>query len=220
MLNRLKRWLGWGPPPPSEEEQPLTWLPAESANPFGVHLLDCRPITWSLIATTGDPQIAARFVELRRSDGRDLIGQRMDHSVHLERSLTLPHNGAPLEGIVSKADVMEVKWDIYVYDSVFLFARSWTGDLRYRAFAEVGRADIRISAIECFPEDAELAASTVYFLLATHAMGRVFPHQVPEGLTTEGSRAVALWSFAQFGKLACYATVADITSIPIEPPPE
>ena len=48
-------------------------------------------------------------------------------------ALEFPHSGAALEGIIFKADSMEVKWDIYIYDWLFLFARSWTGDLYYRA---------------------------------------------------------------------------------------
>ena len=45
---------------------------------------------------------------------------------------------------------MEAKWEIYIYNSVFLFARSWTGELRYRAAATVGPTEIHITAIECF----------------------------------------------------------------------
>ena len=215
MWNRLKRWVSSEPPDRALPQADLQWLEPGSGNPFGIRLLDCRPITWNLIPTTGDLQIAARYTALRSSDGRDLVGHPIQNSVRLTTSLALPHNGAPLEGVASKADAMEVKWDIYIYDSVFLFARSWTGELRYRAFAVVGHTDIRILEIDCSADDAALAAPTVYFLLATHAMSRVLPHQIPRELASEDPETIAMWSFAQFGRFGCYATTADITAIPL-----
>ena len=213
--NRLRRWLTVEPHHAESAEPSLTWHEPGPDNPFGIRLLDCRPFTWNLVSTTQDPEIATRYSSLRENDGRDLIGRTIHDSVRVAASLTFPHNGAELLGIASKSDSMEVKWDTYFYDSAFLFARSWTGELRYRAAAVVGPSDIRISEIECCPEDAELAASAVYFLLATHAMGRVLPHQIPRDMEGEDPMTIAQWSFAQYGKLACYATAADVTAIPI-----
>jgi len=216
--NRLRRSFGSEPSDLQPAEAALKWHEPGPDNPFGVRLLDCRPVTWELVSSTADPAIAGRYSALRESDGRDLVGAPIQGAVRVTTSLTFPHDGSALEGIVSKSDVMEVKWDIYIYDSVFLFARSWTGDLIYRARASVGSAEIHISEVECRSEDAGLAASTVYFLIATHAMGRVFPHQVPEELDSDDLMAIAMWSFSQYGSLGCYATPADITSIPIERP--
>lgn len=208
---QLKRWL-WQKP--REPEPELTWYDPGPQNPFGVRLLDCRAVAWNLVATTADRTIAERYVVLRESDGRQLIDAAIPDSVRVPTSLTFPHDGANLEGIVFKADSMEVKWDIYIYNSVFLFARSWTGDLCYRALAKVSETDIQISEIECSRSATELAASHVYFLIATHAMGRVLPHRVPAD-TPRDPRAIAALSFSLFGKLGCYATFEDVTRIPI-----
>lgn len=209
------RWLRSRPPDNTSAEADLRWHERGPRNPFGVRFLDCRAVTWNLISTTGDPQIAALYTALRGSDGRDLIEQPIEDAVRVATSLRLPHNGAALEGIVSKSDTMEVKWDIYIYDSVFLFARSWTGEMRYRAVASVGATEITMSEVECRRDEADLAVSAVYFLLATHAMGRVLPHQIPAEMATADPMAIAQWSFAQYGRLGCYATTADITSIPV-----
>jgi hypothetical protein len=112
---------------------------------------------------------------------------------------------------------MDVKWDIYIYDSVFLFARSWTGELRYRAFATVGSSDIHITEIECPRSETEIAACHVYFLIGTHAMGRVLPHRLPKG-TPKIPVMMATLSFSLFGNLGCYATFEDITKIPLTRP--
>ena len=199
------------------EDYRFKWYETGPENPFGVRLLDCRPLTQTVVATTTDRSIAERYNFLRASDGRDLIAARITDSIRCPASLRFPHNGAPLEGVIFKAPSMDVKWDIYIYDSVFLFARSWTGELRYRAFATVGASEIQVTEIECPQSDAKTAASNVYFLIGTHAMGRVLPHRLPEG-TPEDPMAMASLSFSLFGKLGCYATFEDITGIPITRP--
>jgi hypothetical protein len=82
-----------------------------------------------MVSTTADLAIAARYNALRGSDGRDLVEAPIEDAVRVSTSLEFPHDGSALEGVVSKADAMEVKWDIYIYGSVFLIARSWSGDL-------------------------------------------------------------------------------------------
>ena len=217
MWNRLKRWFTGGPVPLEEPAPEFKWYEPGPDNPFGIRVLDCRPVTWNLIATTKDPSVAERYTMLRGSDGRDLVDAPIRDSVRIHTSLTLPHDGSALEGIVSKSEAMEVKWDIYVYGSVFLFARSWTGELCYRAVASVGPSAIEISEIECPASEADVAASDVYFLLGTHAMGRVLPHRVPDSVDRD-PKTVAYWSFAQFGRVGCYAAFEDITDIPIHAP--
>jgi hypothetical protein len=217
-MKRLKRTVNkqsagqYDPRPPN-----LAWLEPDSDNPFGIGVLDCRPITWNLVATTADPSVAESFASLRTSDGRDLIEAAIGGSVWIAASLTLPHDGSPLEGVVFKSDSMEVKWDIYLYDSTFLFARSWTGDLVYRAPAQIGPSAITIDRIECPASDPDIAPSHVYFLLGSHAMGRVLPHRVPADIGRDPTK-VATWSFALFGKMASYAAFEDITGIPVDVP--
>jgi hypothetical protein len=106
-------------------------------------------MTMNVVATTEDRKIAEQYVRLRASDGRELIARQIRDAIRIPTSLRFPHNGAPLEGVVFKSDEMEAKWDIYFYQSIFLFARSWTGELRFRAWASVGPDEIRVTQIEC-----------------------------------------------------------------------
>lgn len=122
-----------------------------------------------------------------------------------------------MEGIVFKADSMDVKWDIYIYGSKFLFVRSWTGDLQYRASAEIFNDRISIHEIEASKSAIENAPQTVKFLLATHAMGRVLPHTIPRD-TPDDPKMIALLTFSMFGKLGCYATYEDILKVEIPRP--
>lgn len=194
------------------------WYDVGPDNPFGLRVLDCRPLSWAMVAVSKDPSVAESFARLRSSDGRDLIERAIHNPVRVQTSLRFPHNGEPLNGIAFKAPQMEVKWDIYIYDSVFLFARSWTGDLVYRARAAVGSTEIHITEIECTAEQQALAAANVFFLLASHAMGRVLPHRVPCE-PTEPPGAIAMLSFSLFGSYGCYAAFDDITQLRLQHPP-
>jgi hypothetical protein len=162
-----------------EKQFVFKWHDPGPGNPFGIRVLDCRSLTGNVIATTKDKAVAECYNYLRGSDGRDLIGAAIEDPVRCPVFLKFPHNGAKLEGIVHKAGSMDVKWDIYVYNSVFLFARSWTGELCYRAVATIGSSEIHITEIECPRSDVKIAASHVYFLMGTHAMRRVLPHRLP-----------------------------------------
>jgi hypothetical protein len=46
----------------------LRWI-SSSENPFGIRVLDCRSVSHNMVSTTSSPQIAAKFTELRSSDG-------------------------------------------------------------------------------------------------------------------------------------------------------
>ncbi|MEM7456457.1 MAG: hypothetical protein AAF456_19080 [Planctomycetota bacterium] len=229
MFERIKRWLtGNKPPGPlasnkSTDETTSTddgfqWYEVGDENPFPVRILDVRSLTWNVVATTQDQTIAATFASQRSSDGREAIDALIPNVESLDCELTFPHNGQELEGIVFKADSMEVKWDIYIYDSVFLFVRSWTGQLQYRAYAEMGDSEIRIYRIEAPSDLIDIAPQTVYFLLGSHAMDRVLPHTIPAE-TPEDPQTIGLMSFSMYGRLGCYATYEDITQIEIPTPP-
>ena len=196
-------------------EYEFKWYDLGDDNPFPFRILDVRSMTWNVLATTSDRKIAEAFTAQRQSNGLELIDAAIENSATLECNLVFPHNGDRLEGIVYKSDSMDVKWDIYIYNSVFLFARSWTGRLQYRAFAEVNDTEIRIYRIETSADDIETARQAVYFILATHAMGRVLPHTIRRD-TPDNPHQIAVLSFSMYGNLGCYATYEDITQIPIQ----
>ena len=218
MWQHVKRWFGIGVgadnAATSFDQYDFKWHEIGPDNPFGVRFLDVRPLTWNVVAATKEQRIAESFSRQRQTDGREFISAEITDSTTIACDLRIPHNGQPLEGIVFKSDAMEVKWDIYVYESVFLFVRSWTGELQYRAFAKIGSDSIQIARVETSRGNVETASQTVFFLLGTHAMRRVLPHPIPSFIPSD-PKSIALLSFSMFGKLACYATYEDFTRIPI-----
>lgn len=203
-------------------EETFTWLDVGPGNPFNKRILDCRSLTWNLLATTSDRAVAESYNRLRSSMGREYIGAEIEGKQIVNTTLTYPHNGAALNGVVYKAGSMDEKWDIYIYQDCFYFTRSWTGELVYKAFVRVLSEHIELCRVEYAPQehllsDPTLAVNNVHFLLMTHALGRVYPHKVPAGLQQD--REIALFSFSQFGNKACYATFDDILDTTITPTP-
>lgn len=201
----------------SDRSSRFTWHDPGGNNPFGVRFLDIRALTQTMVSTTANPEIAKSFVNLRASDGTDLVPAELDPVSVEACDLRLPHNGVALEGIVFKANAMEVKWDIYAYDSKFLFARSWTGELVFQANFEVSDSEISIGRVAAAPEYGDKSSQYVYFLLVSHAMGLVVPHPISDS-TLQDPEQIALLSFSEFGNRACFATFEDVTQIPIPIP--
>jgi hypothetical protein len=185
------------------------WYEIGEGNPFNKRILDIRSFTLSMIATTSSKEIVEKYNSLRSSVGNEYIGTRVPNSKSTLTNLKYPHNGSVLRGAAFKADSMDCKWDIYVYDNIFYFSRSWTGDMVYKATAKINEDSIELTAIE-YPEETEesLAINDVHFLMMSHAFGRVFPHMIPRALLSENE--IALYSFSTFGNKACYASYEPI----------
>lgn len=191
------------------EEYSFKWYGLGNENPFNKRILDIRSFTGTMVATTSDKSIAEQYNQLRNSNGEEYIGVEVPKSRSTIANLEYPHNGNELKGAAFKADSMDCKWDIYVYDGYFFFTRSWTGDLVYKVKAEIFSDKIVLKEIEHnFEIDSNEAINAVHFLMKSHAFRQPFPHQIPVGLISE--KEIAIWSFSQFGNRACYATYDDI----------
>lgn len=191
------------------QEYDFKWYDIGEENPFNKRILDIRCFTGTMVATTSDKNVAERYNQLRGSIGEEYIGVQVPDSISSNSDLRYPHNGAEVRGAAFKADSMDCKWDIYVYDDYFYFTRSWTGELIYKAKAEIGIDQITIKQVEHGKNtDPNDAINDVHFLIVSHATGQPFTHKIPKELTKE--KDIAIWSFSQFGNRACYATYEDI----------
>jgi hypothetical protein len=189
------------------------WHPIGPDNPFNKKILDIRGFTQTTLALTKDREVAVLFDHLRQSLGEELINTAMDNSELVIANLVYPHNGAKLAGAICKAECMEDKWDLYGWDDVIYFTRSWTGELVYKAFVKIAGTTLTIYKIEYNSNDStkdrSLVINNVHFLVKTLALGAIHPHKVPMTLTTDD--AIARYSFSLFGRNCWYATFNDIT---------
>jgi len=193
-------------------------LVTASDNPFGVDIIDCAAVTQSFVSTTKDPQIAESFVQLRTSTGEQYRGHNPEGGRTVTCDLSYPYSRRLSDGPLFKAQEMEDKWDVYLYDSDAYFARSWRGELVYRA--RVHREPDRLRVYEvAYPadQDAVYALRVVDFLIKSHVFDQVVPHPLPSDLALEPAQ-IALYSFSLFGRRCAYASFEDTTAVPAPAP--
>ena len=209
----LKKWLSKFFGQSEAEETPTyEWLEIGPENPFNVRVLDVRPLTQSVTAVTQNQDIARSFVELRQSDGSDLPSIPTDNWVSVSCSLEVPFPTEPTDGPLYKAAEMEDKWDIYAYESVLYFSRSWMGKLIYRAPFRINDGTAIINIVESAPGHSDKTDQAVFFLLVSHVLGKHFPNPIPSDIGNDAEQ-IALYSFNSYGRNAICATPCDVTSV-------
>ncbi len=192
----------------------LEWLEPGTGNPFGIRVLDVRPLTQTMLSTTKNPDIAASFARLRQSDGSDLTAFSVDEFVSISTELHVPLPAPPADGPLFKAQAMEDKWDIYSFDSSLYFARSWTGELVHKALYRFCDGELIVTSIESAPDHSHQADQVVLFLLVSHVLGRPFPNPILDFFRGDPQQ-IAMYSYSAFGRHALFATEDDVTKVPM-----
>lgn len=196
----------------------LKWLEPDQ-NPFHMRVLDCRPFSSTMISTTKDPNIAARFSHLRAVSGEEHRGRQPDDAVSVPCELSYPFSGESRDGPLFVAQAMEDKWDIYLYEGHLYFVRSWTGDLTFRARIEFKEREAVITTVEANParvkDDPVLAVRMVDFLVKSHLNRTEVPHPLPQDFPQD-NQSIALYSFSEYGRWAFFASFEDTTKVRIE----
>src|SRR5512141_2997647 len=67
----------------------IPWVRAAD-NPWGVDVLDVRPITLTMLSTSRDPTCAANAVSFGQDDGTGFIGQEPPVARRIDASLRFP----------------------------------------------------------------------------------------------------------------------------------
>ncbi len=214
---RLKQLVGGkkSTPPASDALSGVHWVSGDD-NPFGVDLLDCRSFSQSMLAVTQDSTVAESYATLRGSSGEQYRGRAPEDSRACDCDLHYPHKGDTRDGPIFKAEAMEDKWDIYLYDGDLYFARSWTGELEYRAhivFHDDGATVVGVDARRTLVEsDPAYPIAAVDYLIRSHLYRLAVPHPLPKSVGQD-PRELALFSFSQYGRFGLFGTFAYTTRL-------
>lgn len=220
MFKKLLRLFSKNPAAPSRPagQNPfaqLAWIEADES-PFNVRMLDCRGFSRSMLATTRDPEIATRFLALRNSAGEQHRGKSPSDALRIDCNLRYRYQGEVRDSRLFGAEEMEDKWDIYLSDGFLYFARSWTGELVYRAGIEFTGREACVSMIEANSgmagAEGSYAVRSVDFLIKSHLLGDEVPHPLPPH-HPDDPQQIALFSFSQYGRRASFATFEDTTKL-------
>jgi len=214
----IKNWFSPAVPRPpkrdARENAEVNKLPAvgwlaEAENPWGVPVLDVRPITQTMLSTSGDPQCAANALSFRNDDGLSFASRAPKVSRITEACLEFPTDGL-VDGAVFIPRVMEEKWAIYLQAGKLLCIRSWTRTLLATVEVEVTDSVARFGRIHgAFVDENEEPQFTIRvldYLLRSHALDEIFPAPLPA--PPDDFSAAALWCFAAFGRRALFAAAA------------
>ncbi|MEK8033703.1 hypothetical protein AACH06_23015 [Ideonella sp. DXS29W] len=186
----------------------------DPANRFGLEGYECEAFATSMTSTTGDPQIAAHFATSRTARNESIAGTLPEGAVEHPCDLSYPCPGGVADGPLRKAEVMEDKWDIYLYGQRIYFCRSWTGRLVFVVDFSLDGARLHFHRIWSQAGiDAPMPVRQVDYLIKSHLERRRAPHPLPSSLAREPG-AIAMYSFSEYGRICCFGSYEDTTTIP------
>ncbi len=189
------------------EFEALVWMEADE-NPFGVKVLDCRPLGDSLRSLTTDPRSVQFFGSPDARSGEVFQGMVPDPAITVPCDLLFPLS-APLPngGPLFLASVMEEKWNVYHFADVLYFVRSWNGELRYTVGVTVSEAGLHVSEVRALRThlyaEGSLVLRQIDYLIRCCILGEITPHPVP--LFCVSKQAIAVWTFSEYGRLGHFA---------------
>ena len=192
---------------------PARWL-APSENPWGLPVLDCSQNACSMMSTTSDVEIAMAYTRLRNATGEEL--RRAVYNPTQSTPCNLTYNAAIQipDGPVFKSQVMEEKWDIYLYDDHLYFCRSWGGQLFYRVTLHCESPPLRVLLVESSHETHEkVSLRDVDFLIKSHVLAAKALHPLPRGMDRD-TQKLALDSFSAYGRMGLYGTFEETIGTP------
>jgi hypothetical protein len=198
----------------------LRWLRGKKS-PFGMDVLDCRSVVLTYMSTAADPAIAESFLRNTTSDGTAFIGTLPENPARLDYPLTFQLGEVTLkDGPLFVSSHMEEKWNIYLFEGILYFVRSWTGILTYAARCEVSGGTLTVNSVMANEKSVEehdpsFPIREVFFLVVSHILGHVYPHPVPASVERNDD-TIAMFSFSQYGRKGLFAALLEDPRPPVE----
>jgi hypothetical protein len=209
----------------------IPWIDADQ-NPWGVPVLDVRPVTRRMLSTSTNPQCAVNAISFGGEDGTCFIGVEPEPATSVPAALRYPIDRHLADGALFLPREMEQKWAIFLHRGRVIFVRSWTRQVTAVADVEVADGIATLTRIygsfrgangdddataepDGAIDDAErvLRVRTADFLIRTHALGTPFPAPIPPGAEAD-PRSAAMGCMSWFGDLAEFATPHAIDAPP------
>jgi hypothetical protein len=219
----LKRWFshGGGTVGAGNLELPqVRWLgPAD--NPWGVPVLDVRPVTLGMLSTSRDQQCAVNAMSFAKDDGTGFIGVEPRVARQATAGLRFRIDRMLADGALFLPQGMEHKWAVYFHRGQIICIRSWLRQVEAVADARVAGDSLEVTTIRGVlaseDEEPQFTVRVLDFLLRSHALDMVYPAPLPPGEGQDPARA-AIWCMSCFGNRAHFATPQALAGGPPEQP--
>lgn len=189
---------------------------AAKANPWGVALVDVRPITLGMLSTTSDPSIALTFGQMCVTDGREFIEAARAVARTETLAVSFATDDSLTDGALFNPTVMEDKWALFLQGGMLIGVRSW--DAVIGCVADVVReGDALVSRSyggALFQGlTPERSARSLEFLVRSLALSELLPVPLASEEKPKGS-SVGLLCMSEWGRAAQFATHEPITYVP------
>lgn len=196
-------------PAASVQEVPdLKWIEATD-NPWGVRVLDVRPVTLTMLSTSTDPQCATNAVSFGNDDGTGFIGQAPASERIVETSLRFPVDHVLFDGVLFVPRTMEHKWALFFHQGELIAVRSWSRTVMLVARVEARDGHVEITRIRgalcAADETPDFTVRALDYLLRSHALDAIYPAPLLPGIEAD-PKAAAMWCMSAFGNRAQLAT--------------
>lgn len=208
-------------PRPDLAEQEPSWI-AAGDNPFGVPVLDVRPITLGTLSTSRDPMMARNAVSYGGETGTSFATEPPAFERPLEGALRFRAPPQLVDGALFIPSEMEDKWALFVQRGELILVRSWRRQVFLRAALHVtadGYLDVtELNGVICDTEEPpEFTLRALDFILRTHALRLDWPAALPAD-TSDEPRGLALLCMSYYGRHARFAArEAPTRDIPLQP---
>jgi Ankyrin repeats (3 copies)/Ankyrin repeats (many copies) len=207
----LKKWFRSGPRSDGHrgaEPPAVRWLgPGES--PWGVPVLDVRPVTLGMTSATSDQRCAVNAGSFAQDDGTGFIGAEPKVARLSTVGLKFRIDRFLADGALFLPAEMEHKWALYFHGGKIICIRSWKREVVAVADCRIAGDLLEIIAIRgaLVPEgdEPQFDARVLDFLIRSHALDMIYPAPLPSGVESDPSLA-AFWCMSCFGNRAHFAT--------------
>ena len=200
--HHIRDWI-----PMTDQLPDIPWIDAEQS-PWGVPVLDLRPVTLSMQSASKDQKAAENLVAISQEDGRRFRNILPEPFIKFDQPLQYLVDGDNVaDGVLFSPSVMEHKWAAFVYDNQISFVRSWLAEVYLVANLEIedGIATITGQHGSIFESDPSGHRQIFDYLMRSHCLHQFHPVPISEEEASDPG-AVALWCMNQFGKIAITAT--------------
>jgi hypothetical protein len=218
----LKRWfrLGRGTDGAGPELPQVRWLGPDE-NPWGVPVLDVRPVTLGMLSSSRDPQCAENALSFAQDDGAGFIGVKPRVARQTTAALQFRIDRMLADGALFVPREMEHKWALYFHRGQIICIRSWQRQVEAVAETQIAGNSLEVTTIRgvfvAEDEEPQFTVRVLDFLLCSHALDLVHPAPLPPGIEVDLSQA-ALWCMSCFGNRAHFATAHALVGSPAEQP--
>jgi hypothetical protein len=123
----IKRWLkrDGGGERTAGAQLPKIRLLDPADNPWGVPVLDVRPITLGMLSTSRDQQCALNAMSFLQDDGTNFIGAEPSAARTVRAGLQFRLDGMLADGALFIPHEMEHRWALYFHRGQIICIRSW-----------------------------------------------------------------------------------------------